>query len=358
VFGGDIGAFLDEAGSGSVFGGIRRLLTEQLERSSSSEQDVLRVLAVEREPVTLTELLAELGPRVGRGAVVEAVEALRRRSLVERVERGGAAAFTLQSVVLEYVTDRLLEEVCDEIVLGKPTLLVAQHLIKARTKDYVRNTQERLIGEPILRRLQLELGDRGVDQPLLGLLEGWRERPPEVQGCGPGNVVNLLRLEHGDLRGVNLTRLSIRQTYLAGIEMHDASLAGTHFSDVVLADAFSFPVAVALSGDGASLVAGTAAGEVWLWRVEDRTPRRQPGWHGSAVGREWRATDCHIARAQWPCLDRGALRRWAARSQRQRRRDGPVVGDEQRRVSTHPAQGSSLRAHGHRRRDRRDSSPA
>jgi hypothetical protein len=70
VFGGDIGAFLDEAGSGAVFGGIRRLIAEQLERSSSPEQDVLRVLAVEREPVTLTELLAELGPRVGRGAVV------------------------------------------------------------------------------------------------------------------------------------------------------------------------------------------------------------------------------------------------------------------------------------------------
>jgi hypothetical protein len=209
---------------------------------------------------------------------------LRRRSLVERVELGGAAAFTLQSVVLEYVTDRLVEEVCDEIVLGRPTLLVAQPLIKARAKDYVRNTQERLIGEPILRRLQFDLRDRGVEQPLPGLLDGWRDRPPEAQGYGPGNVVNLLRLERGDLRGVDLAGLSIRQTYLAGIEMHDASLASTHFSDVVLADAFSFPVAVALSGDAASLVAGTAAGEVWLWRVDDRrdsSPARGAAGAGS-----------------------------------------------------------------------------
>ena len=67
---------------------------------------------------------------------------------MERAETAGAAAFTLQSVVLEYVTDRLVEEVGDEIARGQPLLLVEQPLIKAQAKDYVRQTQERLIGEP------------------------------------------------------------------------------------------------------------------------------------------------------------------------------------------------------------------
>jgi hypothetical protein len=97
LFGGDVGVFLEETGGSSIFGGIRRLLAEQVERGSAPER---RVLAVEREPVTLAGLLAALGPRLGRGAVLEAVEALRRRSLVECVETAGAAAFTLQSVVL------------------------------------------------------------------------------------------------------------------------------------------------------------------------------------------------------------------------------------------------------------------
>src|SRR5207302_9374939 len=109
-FDGDISALLDQAGSSWMFGGIRRLLAEQIGRSSTLEQQLLRVLAVEREPVSLAELIAQLGPRVNRGAVLEAVEALRRRSLVERAETDGAAAFTLQSVVLEYVTDRLRSE--------------------------------------------------------------------------------------------------------------------------------------------------------------------------------------------------------------------------------------------------------
>jgi len=61
------------------------------------------VLAVEPEPVPLGALLSALGPRVGRAVALEAVEALRRRSLLERAETGDPAAFTLQSVVLEYV---------------------------------------------------------------------------------------------------------------------------------------------------------------------------------------------------------------------------------------------------------------
>jgi transcriptional regulator with XRE-family HTH domain len=61
------------------------------------------------------------------------------------------------------------------------------------------------------------------------------------------------------------------EAYLAAVEAQDASLAGAHLSEAVLAEAFSFPISVALSDDGQWLVAGTGAGEVCLWRVADRT---------------------------------------------------------------------------------------
>jgi WD40 repeat protein/transcriptional regulator with XRE-family HTH domain len=271
VFDGDIGAFLDQAGSSSIFGGMRRLLAEQIGRSSAVEQKLLRVLAVDREPLTLAELMADLGPRMRRGAVLEAVEALRRRSLVERAETAGTAAFTLQSVVLEYVTDRLVEDICAEIAHGPAVVLIEQPIIKAQAKDYVRQSQEPLIGEPVLRRLRADYGDGGDEQRLLTLLDGWRDRPEAEQGFGPGNVVNLLRLQRGQLRGLDLSRLRVRQAYLAGVEAQDASLAGAHLADVVLAEAFDFPGSVALSGDGALLATGTSTGQVWLWRVADRT---------------------------------------------------------------------------------------
>ena len=274
LFGGDITAFIAyiKETYGTAVRSIRRVMEAQVERRLSPvELDVLRRLALEREPVALATLMLDLGPTLGRGVVLEAVEALRRRSLVERAETPGAAAFALQSVVLEYVTDRLVEAVADEIDSGQPVLLMEQPLIKAQAKDYVRQTQERLIGGPILQRLNDQHGERETEHRLLALLDGWRARRPEDQGYGPGNVVNLLRLLRGNLRGLELSRLAIRQAYLAEVDAQDASLSGAHLAEGVLADAFSLPVSLALSADGALLAAGTSGGEVWLWRVADRS---------------------------------------------------------------------------------------
>src|SRR5262249_58123722 len=97
--------------------------------------------------------------------------------------------------------------------------------------------------------------------------EGWRGRPSAEQGYGPGNVVNLLRLQRGDLRGLDLSRLALRQVYLADTEAQDASLAGADLAEAVLAEAFGGAVSIALSADGAYLAAGALTGEVRVWRV-------------------------------------------------------------------------------------------
>src|SRR4029434_7221820 len=101
---------------------------------------------------------------------------------------------------------------------------------------------------------------------MLELLEGWRQREPAEQGYGPGNLVNLLRLLRGDLRGLDLSRLALRQAYLAQVDAQDARLVDAHLAETVLAEAFDFPGSVALSGDGALLAAGTSTWQAWLRR--------------------------------------------------------------------------------------------
>src|SRR5262249_22051216 len=164
---------------------------------------------------------------------------------------------TLQSMVLEYMTDRLVEDVAREIASGQPVVLVAQPLMKAQAKDYVRQAQERLIGMPTLQMLNDRFAEAGSGPRGRGPVGGGgRLRPSEEQGYGPGNVVNLLRLQRGDLRSMDLSHLAIRQAYLADVDAQDASLAHSHLADTVMAEAFDFPGSVALSGDGALLAAG------------------------------------------------------------------------------------------------------
>jgi WD40 repeat protein/DNA-binding XRE family transcriptional regulator len=309
VYNGDIGAFVLNLIStqGAVYGGIRRLLAGQVERLSPVEHDVLSRLAIEREPVSLGELLGEMPPGTTGTSLIEAIETLRRRSLVELGERG--ATFTLQSMVLEYMTGRLVESVADAIEGARPMLLVEQPLIKAQAKDYVRETQERLICTPILEHLKTKHDAREVEGMLLALLEGWRTRNYAEQGNGPGSVINLMRLLRGHLRGVNMSRLAIRHAYLQEVEAQDASLAGADLARAVLADAFSDPSCVAISADGASLVAGTATGEVCMWRLGDRTLQATLRGHTGTVWGTALSGDGRLIASG--SLD-GTVRLWAA----------------------------------------------
>jgi transcriptional regulator with XRE-family HTH domain len=115
LFGGEIGPFLAEGTM--VFGSIVDLLDEQVGRLSALEQTVLCWLAIAREPLTLQELLALLVGRPSRGQVLEAIDSLRRRCLIEPGPRRGS--FTLHSAVLEYVSADLVEQASDEIQQGQ-----------------------------------------------------------------------------------------------------------------------------------------------------------------------------------------------------------------------------------------------
>jgi len=270
VFGGDIATFLAEAaaGSGLIYGGIRRLIDAQMQRLSPLELDVLRWLAVERDPVTFAELAADVDS-LGRSVLIEVIDALRRRSLVERIEPG--SKFTLQSVVLEHVTASLVEAVADEIEHAAAHILTTHALLKAQSNDYVRRAQERLLLSPVLDRLRARNGAPiDAQTRLIELLDELRRRPRREHGNAPGNLVNLLRLERGDLTGRDLSALAIRQAFLQDTEMQDASLAGSDVAGCVFADVFSGPLCVALSGDGVLLAAGTFMGDVYIWRVSDR----------------------------------------------------------------------------------------
>jgi hypothetical protein len=163
-FDGSIANFLDCLQQGtSVFGDIRDLLARQIERLSDLEQQVMYWLAIDREPFTLSELRANFVPQVSLGDLLEALTSLERRCLIDKATpklmEKSCSLFTLQPVVMEYMTDRLIEQVCEEWSflthhrslkghqeprtneqepMSKDNLSKSHALIKAQAKDYIR----------------------------------------------------------------------------------------------------------------------------------------------------------------------------------------------------------------------------
>src|SRR4030095_14196776 len=104
-----------------------------------------------------------------------------------------------------------------------------------------------------------------LEQRLLALLSQLRERADYAQGYGPANVMALLRLQRGHLRGFDLSRLAIRGAYLQGVEMEDANLSGALLQESVFTQTFDAITAVAISPSG-RYWAGGRRGAVRVWR--------------------------------------------------------------------------------------------
>jgi WD40 repeat protein/transcriptional regulator with XRE-family HTH domain len=268
LFEGEIAPFL--AQSEVVFGGVRELLDEHFARLSALEQRVLLWLAIVREPISIEQLLGLLVPPLSRAQVLEALEALHQRSLIERGRQPGS--FTLHSVVLEYATGRLLTEATSEIKHGQLVRLIEHGLELAKVKEYLRQTQQRLLVAPLLAQVRdAYLEQDEVEEHLTALLALLRARADYAQGYGPANLLALLREQRGHLRGLDLSQLSLRGAFLQGVEMQDASLARATVRDVVFTESFDAIRGVAISPDGHLWATGSRRGNTQVWREGGKT---------------------------------------------------------------------------------------
>jgi len=266
LFDGEIAPFLEQGEV--IFGGVRDLLDEQFSRLSSLEQSLLLWLAVLREPATLDKLLEVLAAPIERARLLEALDALYRHSLIERGFKH--SGFTLQSMVMEYLTAKIITQATLEIQEGNLNYLIGQSFELAQMREDVRQTQERLIMLPILTRLRSAFSkSTSLEEHLLSLLRGLASWRTDKQGYGPANLVALLRIYQGNLRGLDLSELVLRRAYLQGVEMQDATLSNATLQDSNFTETFDAIWSVAISGSGQYWAASIGRGEVRVWEVVD-----------------------------------------------------------------------------------------
>lgn len=267
VYKGNIDDFLDD--DEVIFDRINDVIDEQFNRLSQLEQTLMYWLAVERESVSREILRHNLPESVSTRAFMVSLRSLRQRSLIEQVDSG----FTLQNVIMEYMTERLIGQVVKEISTGSPNLLHNHALMKAQAKAYIRDTQVRLILKPIIDALSAIADRSDLDLQLTTLLTALRERQSPVYSYAAGNILNLLLTFSPNLCDYDFSHLNIRQAYLRGGTLYDVNFAQAHFTDTVFFETFGLILTVTFSPDGKLLAAGTANGEIRLWQTTDEQQR-------------------------------------------------------------------------------------
>src|SRR5690606_2035016 len=124
---------------------------------------------------------------------------------------------------------------------------------------------------PILNILQQSIAYTEIETHLISLLRELRQRPIQIQGYAPSNIMALLRVLRQHLRKLDLSRLSIRGAYLQGVEMQDSSLFEAVMSQCSFTESFDGIVSLTVSADGRYIAASSETGEARLWKADDFT---------------------------------------------------------------------------------------
>lgn len=223
LFSGNIRDFLEQ--KETIFNGIRLWLNEQFNRLYPIEKQIMYWLAINREPVLPTELLNDIVPPVFQAELLEGLESLQWRSLIETsailVHGKTMTGFTQQPLVRDYITQQIIEQLYQEITREDNDtassfcsffpFIQNYDLIKSTAEESVRKNQISAIFTPLISRLLaiyntseelakkfyyilIKLGEQGV-----------------TPGYGAGNICNLLCQLQIDLTGADFSDIAILQ---------------------------------------------------------------------------------------------------------------------------------------------------
>ncbi|AFY95100.1 WD40 repeat domain-containing protein [Chamaesiphon minutus] len=271
------------------FADIHILLEQQWERLTSEEQQVMYWLAIGREPMPIADLETALHPAwnrqppgnlelsapegsLGNSSLLTVLQSLRRRSTISNssgIDRG-RHHWSLQPMVMEYVTSKFVERICTEIEREQPLLLDTHPIAQANAKEYLRQAQLRLIVKPTLDRLRTNIGNpQHIGQHLRRILADWQARNSLQPGYLAGNILNFLIDLKLDLTDLDCSELVVRQAYLVGSDLAGVNFTNAQMVDCAFTQTFSSILAIAYHPTADTLAASDSNGDIRLWCVSD-----------------------------------------------------------------------------------------
>lgn len=131
LFAGKIDEFLQQ--ETVVFGAIRSCLDEQFNRLSVLEKQIMYLLALNQN-FDLQKLQKKLMLRVSQRLILEAVELLQRRSLINRL----ASSFSQTPVLREYLIEKLIEENLQFSQDKASSLLLTHTIFEKQLKNHLK----------------------------------------------------------------------------------------------------------------------------------------------------------------------------------------------------------------------------
>jgi len=272
-----------------IFKDLSELLDWHFERLSNFEKEVMYWLSINREPLTLSELKEDILSNSSKDQLPLTIQSLQNKIPLEK----SIMRFTLQPVLIEYMTDKLIEYIGEELIITKPAIsnytikklvkeltkeikennldLFNKHaLCKATSKDYIREAQILLILKPLINKLFDILGNREIiEKRFKQIIRNIQNELPLNYGYAAGNIINLLCNLKSDLCGYDFSHLPIHQALLHDILLYNVNFSFCDLSKSVFIETFGGVLSSKISHNNELIACGITTGEIIVWNFSN-----------------------------------------------------------------------------------------
>lgn len=277
-----IGSFLKD--NILLLGDLENMIQEQIERVSPIGQKLLFWLAIERRPLTMSELSKKVNDwaitqdkkkdggdsnnrmliPVSKSDIVNYIVELHAKSLVEK----NGKYFSLHPVILDFLTQFFLTKFKKEIINEEPVYLLDYPIILTHAHEYIKESQTHLLLYPLIKYLKLNLSDQALQSKLKCIIETERKNNTLIPNFLAGNILNIIFNLNWQVSDFNFSNLYIWQACLTNQNLAGANFKNSSLAHCSFTQTFGLALSVSFSPDGNSFGVGTSNGEIRLLKTE------------------------------------------------------------------------------------------
>ncbi|MEG3927552.1 NB-ARC domain-containing protein [Microcoleus sp. T3_D1] len=182
---------------------ISNLLAQQFDRMSSSEQEIAYWIAIAQSPISLATLREQMLVNSSLSDLLKNLDSLGRRSLIDKISEGGETVFMLQPLIVQYVADRLVDQIRSEVL----------ETVKTQGIERIRLLKTHKLSINIAKRK----GNKG--EPISSILELVKNRLQVLfaKTIGSEEPLNILNKVASDLEDKSLLEVGYARENLAQI---------------------------------------------------------------------------------------------------------------------------------------------
>ena len=278
TFDGDISSFLKYGRQ--IFKKIEELLNWHYERLTDNEKEILYMIAINRIPISFNSIKNDIVSVKSKKRLSDNLEDLQLRIPLEKVN----TRFTLQPVLLEFIVDKFTNLFCINLINEDLDFINQFPIKKALTRDFVRNTQDRIILNPIKDALIEKYGDyKTIKEKFNGILNQLRANYRNKAGYAAGNLLNLLCHLEPTVSDLDFSSLTVWNLFAQNNRLHNIDFSCADLSKSLFIQNFGTILCLDFGIDGKFVATGDAMKNIRLWRIKDGQPTMRGSGHSNWI---------------------------------------------------------------------------